>query len=385
MKNFKKQIIVVTAAFSFFSSLALASVTIHTNIPGVPANTSNACATVFGFYNFALMIGGILAFGAIVYGGVKYTFAAGNPGGQSEGKDWIKSAILGLLLLVGAYTILNVINPDIVTCKLPTLGTIGGKTIGSTGSTIPAGPSGVCPGGTFTCVLDSCVDPTGSASTPETTCVSDCSQCVPDSTCRTKDSCTAATTGATVWQCPTDKSCYWANDNQTQASCNAGCNGTVCTACPTDACTDGISCGSTLFANCTPIPGTGFGTCAGTGCSPSTAVNSFLSSSCLPKGFAGSVTSVTGDQHTCNITTGSVSCHFGGTTCFDGGHAVDFGWSGLSGSYPTLYSAKQALVFASCPGVDTVRCELQGGAVDPSCTGNNHIHVNVSSGGCSCP
>ncbi|HUZ92603.1 MAG TPA: hypothetical protein VNG29_01220, partial [Candidatus Paceibacterota bacterium] len=62
------------------------AVQIYTNIPGLPAtNTSPTapCDTVFGFYQFALMLGGVLAFAAITYGGIKYTLAAGNPSKQS--------------------------------------------------------------------------------------------------------------------------------------------------------------------------------------------------------------------------------------------------------------------------------------------------------------
>jgi hypothetical protein len=76
---------------------------------------------VNNFYKFALLAGGVLAFGAIVYGGIKYTLAAGNPSGQSEGKEWVKGALLGLLLLGGAYLILRTINPELVSLKIPGL------------------------------------------------------------------------------------------------------------------------------------------------------------------------------------------------------------------------------------------------------------------------
>ena len=69
-------------------------------------------------YTFALGISGLLAFGTIVYGAIVYTLAAGNPSGQNEGKEWIKQAIFGLLLLAGSYIILNTINPALVDLKL---------------------------------------------------------------------------------------------------------------------------------------------------------------------------------------------------------------------------------------------------------------------------
>lgn len=101
--------------------VALAAVEISVNLPGQKNDVSatGPLGFVQQFYNFGLMIGGTLAFGAIVYGGIKYTFAAGNPSGQSEGKEWIKSAILGLLLLALATLILRTINPSLATPTLP--------------------------------------------------------------------------------------------------------------------------------------------------------------------------------------------------------------------------------------------------------------------------
>jgi len=102
------------------------AVSISAAIPGMGTVTSSTPPGQFvkGFYDFALMIGGVLAFGAIVYGGVLYAASAGNPSKQSEGKEWVKSALLGLLLLGGAYLILYTINPDLVNLNLPTLTTI---------------------------------------------------------------------------------------------------------------------------------------------------------------------------------------------------------------------------------------------------------------------
>lgn len=133
----------------FFATGIVFAVTINPNIPGVSATDTNPCSTVFGFYTFALMIGGILAFAAITYGGVKYTLAAGNPSGQSEGKEWVKGAIYGLLLLVGAYLILNLINPSLTQCNLPTLGQVSTTSVG--GGTNPCAGVTTCGGGDGTC------------------------------------------------------------------------------------------------------------------------------------------------------------------------------------------------------------------------------------------
>jgi hypothetical protein len=93
--------------------------------------TSSPGGFVANFYQFALMISGVLAFGAVVYGGVKYISSAGNPSAQTDGKDWIEAALLGLLLLAGAYLVLNVINPDLTNLNALTqiqLQAVGQKT-----------------------------------------------------------------------------------------------------------------------------------------------------------------------------------------------------------------------------------------------------------------
>jgi hypothetical protein len=100
--------------------LASAQAQISMSIPGnTPNSTSTPGAYIANFYQFALMIAGVLAFGVIVYGGIRYMTSGGNPSGQSDAKEWIEAALLGLLLLAGAYFILNVINPQLLNLNLP--------------------------------------------------------------------------------------------------------------------------------------------------------------------------------------------------------------------------------------------------------------------------
>jgi len=110
----------------FVPAISHASVQISATIPGA-YDTSNATTSAPGafiadFYQYALMIGGILAFGVIVYGGIRYMTSAGNPSGQGDAKEWIQAAIMGILLLAGAYFILKVINPNLVNLNLPNPG-----------------------------------------------------------------------------------------------------------------------------------------------------------------------------------------------------------------------------------------------------------------------
>ncbi len=81
--------------------------------------TSSIAAYIVKIYQVALSLGGILAVGAIVIGALIYSLSPGNPQKQALGKDYISSAILGLLLLFGAYVVLQTINPRLVALEEP--------------------------------------------------------------------------------------------------------------------------------------------------------------------------------------------------------------------------------------------------------------------------
>ena len=128
MKKFFLNIFFLTlglfASLIAIPAFAQTHITIATSVPGnygAAAAGASPGAYIANFYIFALIIGGILAFGVVVYGGVKYMASAGNPSGQSDAKEWIEAALLGLLLLVGVYFILDVINPQLLNLNLPTL------------------------------------------------------------------------------------------------------------------------------------------------------------------------------------------------------------------------------------------------------------------------
>jgi len=105
---------------AFFPIAHATTITISDQIPGNNATSTGPGGFVANFYTFALFIGGALAFCVIVYGGVKYMTSAGNPSGQSDAKEWVIAALTGLVLLAGAYFILKVINPQLVTLTIPT-------------------------------------------------------------------------------------------------------------------------------------------------------------------------------------------------------------------------------------------------------------------------
>jgi len=101
----------------------------------VKINFSFPCSSGFGdcpdqstipgyivrLYQFGLGISGILGVGMIVVGGILYATSVGKPDKQGEAKDMITSALWGILLLFGAYIILNTINPRLVQLGEPTV------------------------------------------------------------------------------------------------------------------------------------------------------------------------------------------------------------------------------------------------------------------------
>lgn len=65
-------------------------------------------------YNWAIGVAVTLAMVMVVVGGFQYVVARGNPGAIGAAKDRIANAVIGLVLALGSYTILNTINPQLV-------------------------------------------------------------------------------------------------------------------------------------------------------------------------------------------------------------------------------------------------------------------------------
>lgn len=85
------------------------------SFPGQPAPSSGDLpGFIKAFYDFGLLIGGLLAIGMIAAGAVYYSIS-GAVDKQSEAKSMITSALLGLALLFGSYLILSNINPRLTT------------------------------------------------------------------------------------------------------------------------------------------------------------------------------------------------------------------------------------------------------------------------------
>jgi len=91
-------------------------------LPGVeiPATTE----TVFPVYvkyifNLAIMIAGIVAFGALVFGGIRYLTSGGSPSTQKDASGQIAAGFFSLIILLSSYLILVTIDPQLVVFRLP--------------------------------------------------------------------------------------------------------------------------------------------------------------------------------------------------------------------------------------------------------------------------
>ena len=70
-------------------------------------------------YNYLIGVATILAIVMIMYGGFRWVTAAGNPERIGQAKQTIIGAVIGLVLALFSYTLLNVINPDILRMQMP--------------------------------------------------------------------------------------------------------------------------------------------------------------------------------------------------------------------------------------------------------------------------
>lgn len=80
-------------------------------------------------FNFAIAIGGLVAFGALVYGGFRYITSVGSPTAQTDAKEQIFAGVIGLVILLSSYLILTTVNPQLTLLKSPTILAIKGTKV----------------------------------------------------------------------------------------------------------------------------------------------------------------------------------------------------------------------------------------------------------------
>ena len=93
----------------------------YPTFPGAPdinlEENQSLSGIVAWFYTLIVSISGLAAFVMIVWGGVQWMTSAGNPTKTSDAKDRIQKALLGLLLILASFLILQVINPELTVLR----------------------------------------------------------------------------------------------------------------------------------------------------------------------------------------------------------------------------------------------------------------------------
>jgi hypothetical protein len=72
-------------------------------------------------YEWLVSLGGFAVFVVLIIAGIQYLTSSGNSGKMKSAMDRITSAVMGLVLLLGSFIILNTINPQLTQLKEPSL------------------------------------------------------------------------------------------------------------------------------------------------------------------------------------------------------------------------------------------------------------------------
>jgi len=105
---------------SLFNIVLAATTTYQWDVPLPPAPSGylptnlNFASLVTYLYYWGLGIGGLLAFIRLIISGIQWGTSAGNVKSLKDAQDAMTSTIFGLILLLGAWLLLNTINPQIV-------------------------------------------------------------------------------------------------------------------------------------------------------------------------------------------------------------------------------------------------------------------------------
>ena len=117
----------VVIAFVFFVPPTLAATKgyVYTPLEQIPGTSADKQVTFPGYvqaiYRFALFGVGIAALLMLSIGGFMYMSSAGNQALAGSAKQVITNALFGLLMVLLAWLLLSVINPDLTSVNLKSL------------------------------------------------------------------------------------------------------------------------------------------------------------------------------------------------------------------------------------------------------------------------
>lgn len=91
--------------------IVLAQNIIPQNPTSLPGNSGTTFTNIFDFYvRVVLAVVGILAVAYLIYGGFRYITSAGNEEATESAKNIIKSAVIGLIIVIFSFVIVIVIS-----------------------------------------------------------------------------------------------------------------------------------------------------------------------------------------------------------------------------------------------------------------------------------
>ncbi|HXK31942.1 MAG TPA: pilin [Candidatus Paceibacterota bacterium] len=115
-------IILFALLILFFASFCLAQTAqdrpLEVTLPAIGADSEITTTPLLPnciryIFNLAVIICGFISFGVLVLGGVRYIVSAGNPSTMSDANSQMLSGIMGLVIILGSWLILNTINPEL--------------------------------------------------------------------------------------------------------------------------------------------------------------------------------------------------------------------------------------------------------------------------------
>lgn len=113
-----RSVALIALALLFFPGLAAAvEISTFTNVPFLDGQSLTTEAYVQALYKIAIAAGAILAVLMLMYAGAEYMFSDLITSKQTA-KNRIQNALLGLLIILAAVTLLNTINPELTNVQV---------------------------------------------------------------------------------------------------------------------------------------------------------------------------------------------------------------------------------------------------------------------------
>ena len=125
MGKIKKWVLPIFVVYFLLLPIFSEAIDLNLNYPefgGFDLNEDqNLNQMVAWFYYFIVTIAGVSAFFTLILGGFEWLTSTGDPSKISNAKDKLSSALLGLVIILASYLILQVVNPELTTLNLPSL------------------------------------------------------------------------------------------------------------------------------------------------------------------------------------------------------------------------------------------------------------------------